>query len=203
MRFVNHFRPWLVASGLVLVSVVLLFFAGRALVIDNAQPSDLAIVLAGGFSDVRIQHGLDLLQKGNVRDLVLDESTQVLLGRTYLEYGQAYVDSLPAGIREHVHVCSYSGDSTKIELLGIWRCAKAVDPNGSRVVLVTSQYHTRRALSIAKQLFPGQTWSAAAAPDPEFGVDWWREREWAKTCLTEWEKLLWWEGFERWQTRPA
>jgi uncharacterized SAM-binding protein YcdF (DUF218 family) len=198
MRFVSASRTWLVATGLVLVLATLLFFAGRALVVDDARPSDVAIVLSGGFGDVRIQRGLDLLQRGDTRELILDESTQVLLGRTYSEYAQEYVQRLPPGVREHIHVCSFTGDSTKIELRGIWHCAEAVDPNLSRALLVTSQYHTRRALSIARQLFPRYTWTASAAPDPEFGVNWWREREWAKTCLTEWQKLLWWQGFERW-----
>ncbi|MGA7258580.1 MAG: YdcF family protein [Terracidiphilus sp.] len=198
MRFVSASRTWLVATCLVLVLVTLLFFAGRALVVDDARPSDVVIVLTGGFSDVRLQRGLELLQKGYTRELILDESTQIFLGRTYSDYAQDYVQRLPPGVKEHVHVCSFTGDSTKIELRGIWQCAQAADPNLSRVLLVTSQYHTRRALSIANHLLPQYTWTASAAPDPEFGVNWWREREWAKTCFTEWQKLLWWQGFERW-----
>lgn len=193
-------RTWLIATFLVLALVIALFFAGRALVVDDARPSDVAIVLAGGFSDVRLQRGLDLLQKGIIRELILDESTQVLLGRTYVEHAQDYVQTLPPGVRQHVHVCSYTGDSTKTELREIWPCAKAADPNASRMLLVTSQYHTRRSLSIAKRRFPQYAWSASAASDPQFGVNWWRDREWAKTCLTEWQKLLWWEMLEKWST---
>ncbi len=200
MRYFRARGTWLVAIVVVLASVVLLFFAGRALVVDDARPSDVAIVLAGGFSDVRIERGLELLQKGVARELILDQSTQILLGRTYSDYAQDYLKTLPPGVREHVHVCTYTGDSTRIELRDVWPCVTVLDPKVSRALLVTSQFHTRRALSIAKRLFPGYTWSASAAPDPQFGVDWWRQREWAKTCLTEWEKLLWWESLEKWRT---
>lgn len=200
MRLFRAPGTWLIAIVVVLASVVLLFFAGRALVVDDARPSDVAIVLVGGFSDVRLQRGLDLLQKGFTRELILDGSSQILLGRKYFEYAQDYVQTLPPGVREHVHVCSFAGDSTKVELRGIWPCVKAIDPKVSKVVVVTSQYHTRRALSIAKRLFPQYAWTASAAPDPEFGVDWWHQREWAKICITEWEKLLWWESLEKWRT---
>jgi hypothetical protein len=199
MRFVTASRTWLAGACAIVVSVILLFFAGRALVVDDARPSDVAIVLAGDFSDVRLQRGLDLLRKGYARELVLDEPTQILLGRTYSEYARDYIQTLPEGVKEHVHVCSFTGDATVIELRGIWPCAKAVDPNLSSALVVTSQYHTRRALSIAQRLFPRYAWTASAAPDPEFDVDWWRGREWAKTCLTEWQKLVWWQLFERWR----
>jgi hypothetical protein len=200
MRFVTDFRSWLAAAGVILVSVVLLSFAGRALVVNDARPSDVAIVLAGDFNDFRVQQGLALLQKGYARELILDEPTQILFGRTYSEYAQDYIQTLPEGVRERVHVCSFTGDATVIELRGIWPCAKAVDPNLSSALVVTSQYHTRRSLSIAKRLFPGYAWTASAAPDTQFGVKWWRHREWAKVCLTEWQKLLWWQTFERWRS---
>jgi hypothetical protein len=39
----------------------------------------------------------------------------------------------------------------------------------------------------------------APASDPtQFGVEWWRHREWAKNGMKEWQKLAWWEIVERW-----
>ena len=32
-----------------------------------------------------------------------------------------------------------------------------------------------------------------------FGLPWWKDREWAKTYLTEVQKLLWWELWDRWR----
>jgi hypothetical protein len=192
-------RTWL-AVFCVALAATLLPFAGRALVIDNAQPSDLAIVLGGDADDVRLQRALDLLGAGYVHDVVLDESDWMQFGQPIFKHAEDYVQKLPAETRVHVHVCPFSGDSTAGELRVIWQCAKASAPRATRVVLVTSNFHTRRALSVAKRRLPQYSWSVAAAPDHRFGVEWWRDREWAKTCLTEWQKLLWWELAEKWKT---
>ena len=65
---------------------------------------------------------------------------------------------------------------------------------------VTSDFHTRRALSIFTSEVPSHTYSVAAAYDPrEFGVQWWRRREWAKTNFYEWMRLGWWELIDRWR----
>ena len=183
----------------VLLAVILLSCAGRILVVDNAQSSDVAIVLDGGSDDVRTIGGLELLRAGYTRELVLDAPARKLYGRLQSDYLHDYVEQLPADIRGHVHVCSFAGNSTKLELLGDWDCLRAAVPGASKMLLITSDYHTRRSLSIARRLFPQVTWTAAAVSDPAFGVEWWRKREWAKTCLMEWQKLIWWQLFERWQ----
>jgi hypothetical protein len=40
---------------------------------------------------------------------------------------------------------------------------------------------------------------AAARDDTQFGTRWWTDRQWAKTCLDEWLRLIWWNGVERWR----
>jgi uncharacterized SAM-binding protein YcdF (DUF218 family) len=68
------------------------------------------------------------------------------------------------------------------------------------VLLVTSDFHTRRAFSIVRSRLPQYHWSVAAVSDPTiFGQPWWHNREWAKTALYEWEKLVWWRCFESWR----
>jgi hypothetical protein len=32
-----------------------------------------------------------------------------------------------------------------------------------------------------------------------FGPHWWRHREWAKTTLQEWTKVVWWNVIDRWR----
>jgi uncharacterized SAM-binding protein YcdF (DUF218 family) len=66
-------------------------------------------------------------------------------------------------------------------------------------LLVTSDFHTRRALSIFQKEVPNHIYSVAATLDPgEFGAQWWRHREWAKVNVDEWTRLVWWELIERW-----
>lgn len=180
--------------------VIPLVCAGRCLVVDNTASSDVAIVLSGDANDLRLQRGLNLLRAGYTHELIIDESTQVLFGRPVFEYARAWSETLPPEIGKHVHVCPLTGDSTTSELRGVGQCVNTIAPSSSRFLLVTSEYHTRRALSIAKRLHPHWSWSVSAVPDPSFGINWWSQREWAKTCLMEWQKLLWWELVERWKS---
>jgi uncharacterized SAM-binding protein YcdF (DUF218 family) len=68
------------------------------------------------------------------------------------------------------------------------------------VLIVTSEFHTRRALSIFRHELRGKSFSTAAARDDrEFGTRWWQHRQWAKTCLYEWLRLVWWNLVDRWR----
>jgi uncharacterized SAM-binding protein YcdF (DUF218 family) len=68
------------------------------------------------------------------------------------------------------------------------------------VLIVTSEFHTRRALSIFRRRLPQYEFSVAAAHDPaHFGTAWWTRREWAKVTFDEWVKLIWWEAVDRWR----
>lgn len=59
------------------------------------------------------------------------------------------------------------------------------------LLLVTSNYHTRRAARLMRQANPGVRVFAIAAPDPGFTVDdWWRRRDDQKTFLLEWMKTV-------------
>ena len=68
-----------------------------------------------------------------------------------------------------------------------------------KIIVVTSNYHTRRALSILQRRQPHYHFSIYAAPDPYFfGERWWQTREWAKTTYSEWQRYLWWQVVDRW-----
>jgi uncharacterized SAM-binding protein YcdF (DUF218 family) len=88
--------------------------------------------------------------------------------------------------------------STKAEAHDAARCLATV--SARTVLLVTSDYHTRRALSTFRHELPGIRMSIAAAQSPpQFGLKWWQQREWAKTTLYEWMRLIWWEVVDRWR----
>jgi uncharacterized SAM-binding protein YcdF (DUF218 family) len=70
------------------------------------------------------------------------------------------------------------------------------------VLLVTSDYHSRRALEIFRHEVRDYNFNVASSYDDSvFGTAWWRHREWAKTALSEWAKLAWWEAVDRWRSR--
>jgi len=111
------------------------------------------------------------------------------------ELAQKYAQSLPEA--NAITVCAIYGLSTKAEAQEASRCLEKV--GGKNVLLLTSDYHTRRAVATFRHELPQLNFSVAAAHDPrEFGVNWWQHREWAKTNFNEWMKLVWWEAVDRW-----
>ncbi len=98
----------------------------------------------------------------------------------------------------YVSVCPYLDDSTVAETIYVNRCLQTLSPH--KVLLVTSDWHTARALSIFRKKLPQYQWSIASAHDIRlFGPHWWRHREWAKTTLHEWVKTVWWNLIDRWR----
>lgn len=60
-----------------------------------------------------------------------------------------------------------------------------------RFILVTSDYHTRRAAKIYRQAAPDIPFCVVAAPDHDFSPSgWWRTRDGRKVAFIEWVKTL-------------
>ena len=60
-----------------------------------------------------------------------------------------------------------------------------------KVLLVTSDYHTRRAGKIFRTAAPDLQFIVVAAPDVSFTPDsWWHSRQGEKTAFTEWVKTV-------------
>jgi hypothetical protein len=189
-------RRWLVASGLVgCVLVVLAAKAGSFLIVDAPRRSDVILVLAGE-TDRRPQRGLELLAQGYGRRMVLDVPTNAKLYEfTQIQLAQKYVQDLPQGAL--VSVCPIDGLSTKDESKDAEKCLTR--EGGTSVLIVTSDFHTRRALDVFQREVSGREYSVAAARDQEqFGARWWMHRQWAKTMVNEWLRLIWWEVVDRW-----
>jgi uncharacterized SAM-binding protein YcdF (DUF218 family) len=184
--------------SLVLAVLVLALLAtsGRFLVVDQPRESDVILVLAGE-TDYRPARGLELLTQGYAPRLIIDvEARSKVYQWDESELAQKYVEGL--GRAQSITICRIDGLSTKEEAIAAGRCLRQV--GGKNVLLVTSDYHTRRALSIFKREVPDRNFSVAAAFDGrEFGVKWWQHREWAKVNFYEWMRLLWWELIDRWR----
>jgi uncharacterized SAM-binding protein YcdF (DUF218 family) len=170
--------------------------SGRFLVVDRPRKSDVIVVLAGE-TDRRPAHALELLNQGYAARLLLDVPAGVTVYQwTQTELAQKYVQGLPQA--KSITICPIYGLSTREEARGAGRCLESI--GGRSVLLVTSDYHTRRALSTFSREAPNFDYSVAAVFDPrEFGIAWWRHREWAKTNFNEWVRLVWWEVVDRWR----
>lgn len=186
-------------SSLIVAAVFLVFCAanaGRFLVMDAPQPSDVIVVLAGE-ADRRPARAFALLAQRYAPRLLLDVPAAArIYDLTQLELAEKYTKSLPQA--EAIRICPIAGLSTRDEAHDVKQCL-AREP-GSRVLIVTSDYHTRRALSIFRHEVRGKSFSIAAAYDnAQFGTRWWIHRQWAKTLIDEWLRLLWWAAIERWR----
>src|SRR6202007_2793817 len=129
----------------------------------------------------RPARALELLSQGYASRLVLDvPAGGRVYGSTVVEMDRRWADSLPQA--SAIIVCPIHGLSTKAEALDASECLRNV--GGSSTLLVTSDFHTRRALSVFRRRIPARTFEVAAAYDStQFGVRGWRDRPGAKTHL--------------------
>jgi len=170
--------------------------AGTILVVDDPKPSDLILVLAGE-TDHRPALAVELLRRGYGKRVLIDVPVDVKIFEfSELDLAQRYIHDLPDSA--FVNICPIRSLSTRDETHDVEKCLTPQD--GSRILIVTSDFHTRRALGIFRHELRGQSFSIAASHDPrEFGEHWWTHRQWAKTCSAEWVRTIWWNAVDRWR----
>ncbi len=192
MRPPSRARRWLFVLAVVIIAVLfrsqLLAALGGYLVrTDAPQKADAALVLAGDGWGNRILTAAQLVRDGYV--------PKVLVSGPDGTYGLHESDlAIPFAVKHgypesyFVHV-DHEARSTQAE-------AAAVMPEIRRegirrMLLVTSNFHTRRAGRIFRELAPDVTIVVVGAPDQYYTPDgWWHNREGQKTFVTEWEKTI-------------
>jgi hypothetical protein len=180
-------------------TIFLLLFAasaGRMLVVNAPQRSDVILVLAGE-TDHRPALAMQLLEQGYARRVILDVPAGAeVYGFSEVDLAGKYAQNLPhAGA---ITICPIVGLSTKDESHDAETCLNR--EGGKRVLIVTSDFHTRRALSVFRHEVPSHAFTVAGSTDDtQFGERWWQHRQWAKTCVEEWTKTIWWNAVDRWR----
>ena len=189
-------RAWILAAVLIAGLIGFAANAGKMLVVDAPRPSDVIVVLAGE-TDHRPAHALQLLDEGYAHRVLIDvPGSAQIYGFTEVKLAEKWAHDLPEAAS--VGICPIEGLSTRDESHDVEKCLP--QETGARILIVTSDFHTRRSLSIFRHELPGKTFAVAAARDEtQFGARWWSHRQWAKTCLDEWLRLLWWTAVERWR----
>jgi uncharacterized SAM-binding protein YcdF (DUF218 family) len=184
---------------LLLIGAVLATRAGSFLLVSNAEKSDVIVVLAGEAS-VRPARALELLRQNMAPRAVFDAETgEQVYDQPLTAIAQNFLNRQPEANR--TGVCAITSRSTFAETSDVERCIAPLAPHS--VLLVTSGYHTRRALTIFSHSLPQYHWTVSDADSPgQFGPAWWTHREWAKATFDEWSKLVWWEVVDRWR-QPA
>jgi hypothetical protein len=187
---------WFAAT--VIIAFCLLRWGNNLLVATVSLPShaDAAVVLQGSITaeKARIAGAMDLLRRGAVNRVLLGVPKESYWGqsiapvaRTYLE--RTYGDDLAA----QVDFCETGSEanSTFLESRTLRTCIR--EHHWQSIVLVTSNYHTRRAGLIWRRATEDgnvRVW-IDGVDDPEFEHPWWRHRQSAKIWLLESTKLIW------------
>jgi uncharacterized SAM-binding protein YcdF (DUF218 family) len=161
---------------------------GRYLVrTDEPFRADIAVVLAGDGYGHRILKGAEMVRQGY--------TSKVLVSGPMLFNGRSEADleipfAVSHGNPESWFVpVPHTSTSTRQE-------AAAIAPELRRLgvrrcLLVTSDYHTRRAGNVFRAAAPAVEFRVVAAPDEFFRPDgWWRTREGQKCFVMEWMKTI-------------
>ena len=186
---------FLIATIVFLSLVIFAAEAGRLLVVDSPDPSDLILVLAGE-TDFRPALALELLRRKMAPRVMIDVPDAMIYDVSQLELARKYANNLPEA--SSISLCPIYGLSTREESHDVGKCLASQEVR--RILIVTSDFHTHRALSIFRHELREKTFSVSGSHDSkQFGVRWWTRREWAKTCAEEWVKTLWWNCVERWR----
>ena len=200
MLKVGHVKGLISVGIVTCVVTIALFYSGDYLIVNSPERSDVILVMGGDHNDLRYWRGLALLREGYGQRVVVDATTDRVYGRTYAEHAAAFVAQTAGDHASRISICPITNDSTVQEASNVESCLSRINSAPKSVLIVTNDFHTRRARSILSSRLPQYRWSVAAVNDTTlFGKPWWRHREWAKTCVYEWEKLLWWKCFEAWR----
>ncbi len=169
--------------------VPLLTAAGEALVKNESPAKAQAILVLGGDElGTRIMKGAQLERAG---------FAPVVVVSTHLSPVNASCDCLTTFARRNGYSTSLFEsvlapswvDSTRSEAIFF---RKYLSTQGLRdILIVTSNYHTRRAAYLWRQEAPSLHFRMIAAPDPFFTPEtWWKTRTGQKTFLLESLKTL-------------
>jgi len=196
-------RPAWLLFALFLLVIFFSFLAADAgswLIVDEPKPADVILVLAGE-TDRRPARAVQLLRQGLAPRMVMDVPADAsIYGYSQLELAQKWVQTLPeAGA---ISICSIAGLSTRDEARDVAECLAhdSSQTKSDRILIVTSDFHTRRARSVFQHELQGKSFSIAAArDDAQFGARWWTHRQWAKTCVDEWMRVVWWNAVDHWR----
>jgi hypothetical protein len=184
----------------VVMAICLLRWGGELLIAGDSTPAhvDAAIVLQGSIAaeSVRIGGAIDLLQRGVADRVLVSVPKESYWGQSVPPIARSYLErNYGRDLATRVDFCETSGDvnSTAQEAQAIGPCIQ--QHHWQSVVIVTSNYHTRRAGMIWRRMARHDAatihvW-VEGVTDPEFQQPWWRHRQSAKIFVMESAKLVW------------
>ena len=145
----------------------------------------------------RVDGAARLLQQGVAARMLLSVPKQSYWDESVVPMAQRYLENhYGKDVASRADFCETDPgvNSTAQEALALSRCIR--EHGWQSVVVVTSNYHTRRAGVIWRAMLRKDGSSLQlrifGVDDPEFQPNaWWSKRLYAKTWVTEFSKLVW------------
>lgn len=186
-------RKALIAVSVLLAGVILsarlwLSAAGHYLV-QAGEPvkAEAVVALAGDYRGNRLRTAGNLVRQG-FAPIALISGQTAIFGQCECHFAIDYAvrEGYP---RSYFEPFEHPGNSTEEEIAFLAKELRR--RNIRRILLVTSNYHTRRSGRVARHGLPGVEVHVVAAPDDAFEPDaWWRNREGQKRFFFEATKTI-------------
>lgn len=184
---------WIV-SLLILIALAILtagswlpFFGTFFVISHPLQPADAIIVLAGDGSGRRVLKAGELVREGIAPVALVSGPVQIYQqNEADLAIAQAVRQGFPPSYFKAV---ISESDSTREEAMNFRTVLQKMGFH--KVLLVTSDFHTRRALHTFVAVIPEVEFRIAAAPVQNFDpARWWISRPGRKLVFFEWLKTI-------------
>jgi hypothetical protein len=171
-------RSFLVLFALLAGAILLLGFSGTLLIVNDPEPSNVAIVEGG--DDRSYLQAIALLRNGYSRFLLLNmDPIDVDPGNDADERAQAFVNETAPDVQSRIFVIPNACDEDQ------WIAAKLHELNAHSVLLVVPEASSRLRVAEFRQSLPQYRWRTLAVKYSEqFENHWWRHRAWAKRFLS-------------------
>jgi uncharacterized SAM-binding protein YcdF (DUF218 family) len=158
-------------------------YLGNAMVLsEGPEKADVIFVLGGDFAGHRVRKACELAAEG-FAPLIWVSGPGAVFDQKEADLAVAFAQrsGCPEGALEPFYS---TADSTREEALFFRE--RAAERGYRSYLLVTSNFHTRRAAGIFRKEVPGLKQIVISSPDPAFDPDhWWEKRPQRKTFFYE------------------
>ncbi|MFZ5642645.1 MAG: YdcF family protein [Bacillota bacterium] len=157
---------------------------GRYLVIDEQPAKSDAIVILGGETVPRVAKGVELYKDGYGGLIIMSGGGRLTSRIT--EADLMRIEAVDLGVSPDVVVLENKSESTYENAVYVKEIV--LNRGIKSVIVVTSNYHTRRSRDIFRKVFnnTGVQIATVSAPDPKFDPgSWWTNSEGQQKALTE------------------
>jgi uncharacterized SAM-binding protein YcdF (DUF218 family) len=177
----------IVVLGLLFRNSILAALGSYLVKADTPEKADIGLVLAGDGEGNRILTAAQLARQGYI--------SQILVSGPSGMYGRYECDlaipfAVKAGYPES-YFLHFENDARSTQEEARDAIARLRQMGVHKVLLVTSDYHTRRSGKIYRTAAPDLQFVVVAAPDRYFTAGgWWHNRQGEKIAFNEWVKTL-------------